>query len=77
MTRIVRDFGKANLTEEQMAKVKAAYVTVTTGVNLDDEKACQAALQKLSAQVKKEVLTDAQREALEKKPETRRAEAKK
>lgn len=59
-------FRKAELTDEQLAKIKGAYVEHMSGVDPADAKARRAAMRKLQAEVREKVLTDAQREALKK-----------
>jgi len=60
---IKRIFRKAKLTDEQLAKIKAAYAKHTGSVDLSDAKAKSAAMQKLYAEIRGDILTDEQREA--------------
>jgi Spy/CpxP family protein refolding chaperone len=70
-------YRKAELTEEQMGKVKEACSKAIAGVDLKDEKARAEIVKKLSEQVEKDILTDAQREALKPKPAEKKPEGEK
>ncbi len=63
--RVMRDVQRrlrgVKFAEDQLDRVKAAYVRHTTGVDLTDEKARREAVAKLAAHVMKAILTDAQR----------------
>jgi len=61
MREVQRRLRGVKFEEDQLDRVKAAYVQHTTGVDLTDEKARRDAVAKLSAHVMKEILTDAQR----------------
>ena len=64
MNTVKGRFKAANLTDDQLEKIKAAYLEHTTGVDLADDKARGKAIAKLSAHITKSVLTPEQREAL-------------
>ncbi len=64
MAMIQQIFRKANLTDDQLTAVKAAYVKHMSGVDLADPKARGAATRKLHDHIRSEILTDEQREAL-------------
>ncbi len=61
MQQIQARFKSAKLTQEQLDKIKAAYVEQTTGVDLAEDKARAQAMAKLSAYVMQDVLTGEQR----------------
>ena len=60
-------YRRLKLTEDQVAQIKAAYVKATTGVNMDDRKAAAEAMNKLTEQIRTDILTDAQREQVKAK----------
>ncbi len=67
MAMIKRMYKKAELTEDQLAQIKTAYVKHMTGVDAADRKAKSAAMRKLTKEIRKDVLTDQQREAITRK----------
>ena len=54
-------FSAAKVTDEQVEKIKAAYVKGTAGMDVADEKARRAAMAKLYETIEKEILTSDQR----------------
>lgn len=66
--QIQGQFRRAELTEAQIGEINAAYAEQTKGVDPGDEKAWGTAMGKLSRHVRQEILTDAQREAMKRKP---------
>jgi Spy/CpxP family protein refolding chaperone len=62
----VRPMRRAKLTPEQMAKVKEIVAGGLKDVDRKDKKAVGAAMKKIAATIRTEVLTDEQREALKK-----------
>ncbi len=63
MLSIRKRFRNAKLTDDQTARIKTACAKFTAGVDLSDKKARREAIKKLDKHIRKEILTDAQREA--------------
>ncbi|OPX25326.1 MAG: hypothetical protein B1H04_00035 [Planctomycetales bacterium 4484_123] len=59
---LVRRFHRARLTDEQKAKIKAAYVEQSTGVDMTDRKARMELYNKLYTYVREQILDEQQRE---------------
>jgi len=75
VNRVAGRFYRLKLTDDQKAKIKAAYVKHMTGVDAGDKKAQSAANSKLYAEIRDQILTDEQRDKLP-KPKVRKPREK-
>ncbi len=66
---VIDKYRKANLTADQITKIKTAYVKQMMGVDLTDAKALGEAGRKIHDYITTKVLTDAQRKAMKPPPE--------
>ena len=66
---VIDKYRKANLTADQITKIRTAYVKQMMGVDLTDAKALGEISRKINDYITTKLLTDAQRKAMKPKPE--------
>jgi len=64
MRQIKRQFAGAEFTPEQLDRIKSAYVELSTGVDMDDDKARRQAMARLTARIREQILTEDQKLAV-------------